>query len=397
MNIDKIKSQVLSILLNRGLIAFFSLLLEIILIKYLTVEEKGEIFYMRANIELFALIFSFGLGISIVHFRSKYGNIYDRQIIRWIGISLVSLLLMSMLLYHNASVVKYLFINKDYYISAIFASIFTLLIFYLQKLFLSEDNIKVHNQVVFYSKVSVISVLILIATFIETNKVLFLISSIPVSLLAVTLFFSMKLKLNHRNKEVNYQFKKYSLKVYLFELIFQVKTKFDNFIILYFLGVSAVGIFSVAASFGALILIVSNSIVLILLKEMSKNINFMLINSLYKKYIILISGLIVLTIIGLYIIIKLVSPEKFDDSIIVFLVYSISLFFMSLNVFFQAFFNSIGKVNTQILSIIFSLLPYLVIPFINIQDIFEILLIINLSNFMQCCYYYFLYKKEINA
>ncbi len=112
MNIDKIKSQSISIIINRGIIAFFSLLLEIVFIKYLTVEEKGEMFYIRSNIELFAYIFTFGLGVSIVHFRSKYGDKYDNQIIKWIILSFLTLIFFSIVFYNIDFIVKYLFISQ---------------------------------------------------------------------------------------------------------------------------------------------------------------------------------------------------------------------------------------------------------------------------------------------
>ena len=93
----------------------------------LTVEEKGEMFYIRSNIELFAYIFTFGLGVSIVHFRSKYGDKYDNQIIKWIILSFLTLIFFSIVFYNIDFIVKYLFFIAVFIIpSTIFKSMLIL-------------------------------------------------------------------------------------------------------------------------------------------------------------------------------------------------------------------------------------------------------------------------------
>ncbi len=391
MNLQKIKTQVISIIINRGLIAFFSLILEIVFIKYLTVEEKGEIFYIRNNIELFAYIFTFGLGFSIIHFRSKYGKKYDRQIRRWMLFSFLTLIISSIIFSNIDIVVKYLFIKKEYFFPAVIGSIFTLLLFFLQKIYLSDDNIKLHNQVIFYSKVLVSLVLIGTASFIEHDKIYFLLIGIPISLFMVTAFFGLRLNLDYHSKNIHNKFIKFSLNIYLYELIYQLKSKFDNFLILYFLGVSIVGVYSVAVNFGALVLIVSMSISLILLKEMSsvKNLKLNEVNSILIKYIQLITIITLLSIVLVYIAVHIYGQDKFEESIYIYMVYSINLLLFSIITFFQSYFGSINRTNIQLHSLLISLLPYISLFFIKIESIFELLVIVIVSNVLQCVYFYY--------
>lgn len=395
MDINKIKSQSISIIINRGMIAFFSLLLEIIFIKYLTVQEKGEIFYIRNNIELFAYIFTFGLGVSIVHFRSKYGDKYDNQIIKWIVISFLALILFTLIFYNIDFIVKYLFISKEYFLYASIASILTLASLHMQKIFLSDDNIKLHNQVIFYNKIIVSLGLIFISIFITVNKVFYLLLSIPILLFMVNLFFIFKLKLNIKNINRNKTFFSYSIKAYLYELIFQLKTKFDNILILYFLGVSAVGLYSVAVSFGALILIVSNSIVLVLLKEMSKKMDLLIFKKIFVKYSLLNILLIFLTYLCIHIVISFFGNGTFNESLKIFNIYSIALLSMSLSILFQAYFNSKAKTSIQLKSILLGIFPYIFIFFINIDTIYDMLIIIICSNLISLIYFIFIFYKEI--
>lgn len=394
MNIDKIKSQSISIIINRGIIAFFSLLLEIVFIKYLTVEEKGEMFYIRSNIELFAYIFTFGLGVSIVHFRSKYGDKYDNQIIKWIILSFLTLIFFSIVFYNIDFIVKYLFISQEYFMYASIASVLTLASLHMQKIFLSDDNIKLHNQIIFYNKIIVSLGLIIVSIFTVENKVFYLLLSIPILLFIVNLYFIFKLKLNNKNINKNKTFFTYSLKAYLYELIFQLKTKFDNFLILYFLGVTVVGLYSVAVSFGAIVQIVSSSIVLILLKEMSKNFDSGILNKLLIKYSVLNFLILFITFSLVFFIVKLFGENKFEESISIFIIYSISLYLFVVVVFFQAYFNSQGKTNIQLYAIFFSLIVYLSLLFIDINNIYDLIYIMIFSNLIQLLYFIYKLKEE---
>ena len=389
MDFKQIKKQSLIIIFNRGLIAFFSLLLEIISIQYLSVDLKGEFFYIKANIELFAYMFTFGMGISIIHFRTKYGNMYDRQILKWILISFTILISFAIIFYNIEFITKYLFIDKKYFILASIGSFFTLLSFYLQKIFLSDNNLKLHNQVIFYTKVIVTLALIFIMILIDNIKLYHLLIVVPIGLFIVTSYFSFKLKLNYKSHLVNNKFFKFNIGIFFYEIIYQLKTKFDNFLVLYFFGITSVGLFSVAVSFGALVLIVSSSISLILLKELSAvkdkitQTNFM---SLFKKYLIVIFAITILSIIFVYIIVHLYGDGKFIDSFYIYIVYSISLILFSIVTFFKSYFSSIKKTNIQLYSSLISTTPYLSLFILDVKNINVLLSIIITSNLLQCIY-----------
>jgi O-antigen/teichoic acid export membrane protein len=176
----------------------------------------------------------------------------------------------------------------------------------------------------------------------------------------------------------------------MYELLYQLKTKFDNFLVLYFLGVTAVGIFSVAVSFGALVLIVSSSISLILLKEMSsiKNFKSTDLKTILKKYIFLMSFITLLSIVFVYIIVHLFGENRFEKSFYVYCIYSINLLLFSIVTFYQSYFSSMKRTKIQLYSILISFFPYTFLFFINIENIFELILIIIFSNVLQCIYLY---------
>lgn len=371
--------NVLSIVKNRILILIFSLGAEAALVFNLAPEIKGEIFYLRGNIELVAIIFSFGLGNALVHYRSQ-GKVYNYSL--WVIFVASIACLAFFLLSFSFSSYRDIIFTKVYFYCAL-CSIAFLITLILQKLFLSDNRIDLHNFSTLLPKTLYLSGFIIIS-FQNIQISTFILIYLFAHAINI-IIFSQKTNANIPQKR-NFHRKvlMFSLGTHVYEMIFNLRLRIENVIVLLLLQESLLGVFSVAKNLSALVIIIISSVCLIIFREISSG-SISQTNLLVKTFIRYSFFLLILVLLS-FLTVDFLSnflPATYSNVRVQFPIVIIGVFFLGLSSFLQIYFQGVGDTKIPILSLLISFLPYIFFVLFTPSSEYTVLIIFQLSYILQ--------------
>jgi O-antigen/teichoic acid export membrane protein len=368
------------------MIIVFSFLAELVMIKYLSVSDKGTFFYLRNNIEWIAISFTFGLNFSIIHFRSSGKHSVDKQIFMTIILSVLFCLLFSFFGSFVEKIRVLLYVHKSFFFVATIVVVLRQISLYIEKLLLSEHKLFLHNLFILLHR-TIVNIFIIICAILSKDPILYALVAMILVYLFCNVFFMKYIKFNFAKVEKRVSILKYSVYSYLYELCFQLKNKGENILIFSLFGTSALGVISVAKSFCAINVILSSSIGLILFKSTSSQdvslkqfikINFLFFPILFFVYF----G----TGFMIFLLNKFYFPESYSQALYYFIFIGLAGVFGAYSEFLQYYLLGKGVSQVQLYSILISLVPFLLIFIYRNLSIVQFFVIVIISNLVRMAY-----------